>query len=264
MDHRPYHLQKISDAFSHRQKEDPRYTLRAFSRDIELNVSSLSQILRGFRPLPVKSAKSVAEKLALSPTEKMLFLESALQSRVQFGTIRVSREDHRRILDDSHYKVIAEWEHFAVLALYDIFGYLPSREEIAEHFDLTITRTQTVLQNLLDSGILVADANGKLIKSLTESRTTEDIQSQALRESHLETLRIARLKLEEVPVDRRDFSSMTLAIDMDKLLEAKMVIREFRRKMEKLLENNRSTEVYQLAIQFFPLSKKPKNVPRDV
>ena len=63
-------------------------------------------------------------------------------------------------------------------------------------------------------------------------------------------------KLKEIEVELRDFSSMTASIDLDQLPEAKTIIREFRQKMASLLRNgSNKTDVYQLAIQFYPVTK---------
>jgi hypothetical protein len=47
---------------------------------------------------------------------------------------------------------------------------------------------------------------------------------------------------------------MTVAVDLDKISEAKEVIREFRRKMSTLFSEGNKSEVYNLAIQLYPLS----------
>ena len=85
-------------------------------------------------------------------------------------------------------------------------------------------------------------------------RTTEDVASEALKASHHDTLELAHKKLNEVPVELRDFSSMTVAVDQKKIPEVKAVIREFRQKMGELLKAGNKSDVYQLAIQFFPLT----------
>ncbi len=86
-------------------------------------------------------------------------------------------------------------------------------------------------------------------------RTTEDIKSQALKDSHKETMRMGIDKLDQIEVELRDFSSSTIAIDLNKLPEAKAIIREFRQKMAALLSGGEKTDVFQLAIQFYPLTQ---------
>jgi uncharacterized protein (TIGR02147 family) len=62
-------------------------------------------------------------------------------------------------------------------------------------------------------------------------------------------------KIDEIEIELRDFSSLTLVIDPQKINEAKQVIKEFRKKMTSLSMQDNPQEVYQLAIQFFPLTK---------
>jgi hypothetical protein len=61
----------------------------------------------------------------------------------------------------------------------------------------------------------------------------------------------------------RDFSSMMMAIDPDKISEAKTIIREFRLKMDSLMEQGHKREIYQLAIQFYPLSHFPESYEEE-
>ncbi len=65
---------------------------------------------------------------------------------------------------------------------------------------------------------------------------------------------MSKSKLDDVPVEFRDFSSMTIAVDPEKLPEAKAVIREFRQKMASLLRDGNKTEVFQFALQLYPLT----------
>ncbi len=74
----------------------------------------------------------------------------------------------------------------------------------------------------------------------------------------IDTLDMGKNKLEEVELELRDFSSMTIAGNPEKLAEAKTIIREFRQKLASLLRDGEKTEVYQIAIQLYPLIKTSK------
>ena len=75
MEQQSYYITKIKECLSLKQKENPHYSLRAFSRDLNLHCATLSQILNGKRGLPLKRATDVVIKLDLSPQEKTLFME---------------------------------------------------------------------------------------------------------------------------------------------------------------------------------------------
>ncbi len=52
-----------------RMRVNPKYSLRAFARFLEIDPSSLSQYLRGRRKFTEKQVETLALKLGLSPLE---------------------------------------------------------------------------------------------------------------------------------------------------------------------------------------------------
>jgi uncharacterized protein (TIGR02147 family) len=248
-----YYLSKMREGLSLKQRNNPHYSLRAYARDIGIHPATLSQIINGKRALPVKDSEKVIKRLNLGPKERSLFIDSLTKSKT-YNQIKISEEDNRLVLDESYYKIIAEWEHFAVLELFNISDFLRTKEDVAERLDLTANRTDVVINNLLICKLLETDTEGKFVKIHSDVKTADDIVSQALRDSHKEAMQMGIAKVEEIAIELRDFSSYTLAVDMNKIPEAKSLIREFRKKMAALLDEGDRKEVYQLAIQFYPLS----------
>lgn len=254
-----YYVTKIKEDLSLRQRQNPHYSLRAYARDVGLHPSTLSKIIKGIRPLPLKNSKILIEKMNLGPKERTLFMESLLQSKVRLDQIKLEASDERFMLDESYYKVIAEWEHFAILSLFDLNNFVPSVEGISDRLGITENRAEVVLNNLLTCGLVARSEEGTLVKTHASVRTTEDISSQAIKEGHRDALEMGKDKLDKIAVELRDFSEVTISTDPDKLAEAKTIIREFRQKMSKLLRDGNRREVYQLAIQFYPLTEPLKN-----
>lgn len=199
-------------------------------------------------------------KLRLGPKDRTLFMESLMKIKTSIDDIEIEKEDSSYILDESYYKVIAEWEHYAVLNLLELVGFEGTLTEISQRLGITELRAEVVLSNLFTSGLIIKDEFEKLKRTYPSIRTTEDVQSQALRDSHIETLKMGIHKLDEIEVELRDFSSTTVAMDLQKLPEAKTIIREFRQKMSALLRDGAKTDVFQLAIQFYPLTKTKKEM----
>lgn len=247
-----YHIQKLKEAFSEKQRVNAHYSMRAFSRDLEIDSSSLGKIMRGERAFPLKKASTIIKKLKLSPIEEQLFNQSVGKKQASLEEIIVE-EDKRFLLDESYYKVISEWEHYAVLELFELDGFEVSLASIASKLDLTSNRAEVVVHNLLESGLLKKEGSS-FIKVNEGIKTTEDVVSKALQVSHQETLDLGKEKLEDVDVHLRDFSSVTVAIDVEQVQEAKKIIRDFRQKMSTLFQTGNKTEVYNLAIQLYPLS----------
>jgi uncharacterized protein (TIGR02147 family) len=60
-------------------------------------------------------------------------------------------------------------------------------------------------------------------------------------------------------VEQRDYSSINFTFDPAQMTELKVIIREFRKKVSALAKSGeKRSEVYQLAVQTYPLTK-PKN-----
>jgi uncharacterized protein (TIGR02147 family) len=251
----PYYVTKLKDHLCRKQQGNSAYSLRAYSEYLGIHSSTLSQVFKGKRNLPLKRSIDIAQKLKLSPREHTLFLESFYRTKTNIDKIKISHLDERFILDESYFRVIAEWEHYAVLELFKIENLFINSKTVVDKLGVTRERADVVLNNLLQAKLICLNPEGALELAHSDVKTTEDIKSMALQKSHKETLEIGMKKLEEIEVELRDFSSSTLAIDLNKISEAKTIIREFRQKMTSLLRDGNKTEVYQLAIQFYPLSK---------
>lgn len=246
-----YYLVKIKEALSIKQRNNPYYSLRAFARDIGIHPATLSQIINGKRNLPKRDCEKVLSKLNLGPKEQSLFVESLRNKK---NTQDRSDEDHRYLLDESHYKIISEWEHFAVLELFNIRQFKRTNEDIAKRLNLLINRVEVVTTNLLMASLISKDKDGFFYKIHHDVKTSDNLKSQALKDSHKETMQMGIQKIEDIDLEKRDFSSITIAIDPTKIEDAKILIKEFRKKINSLSQEGNVSEVYQLAIQFYPLT----------
>lgn len=259
-----YYTIKIKEHLSLKQKENPQYSLRAFARDLELHHGTLGKVIKGIRPLPYKDAEKVTQKLRLSPKERTLFMESLLRRKLSLDSIKIDDLDERFMVDESYYKFLAEWEHAAVIELFHVKGFEPTSKEISKRLKVSENRAEVVVQNLLTCGLVLLNEENKLALAHPDIRTTEDIVNQAIRESHIETMKMGITKINEIEVMLRDFSSTTVAIDLKKIPEAKTIIREFRQKMTALLRDSEDkTDVFQLAIQFYPLTEVETNKKQE-
>jgi len=226
-----------------RQRKNPRYSIRAMARDIGVHPSTLSAIFGGKRNLPQSQISRVGKKIKDIPGASAL-----LESSFRDGVCAIP-------IDSLLYEIVAEWEYAAILTLLDCANYESSSRWIAERLQLEESRVKHCLQNLVSAGLLVVEESGKLRKPAKNIETTEDIASKALRASHFEALRQAHGKLESIDLETHDFSSVTFTMSFDKIPKVKKEIRAFRKRLQKILESESNTEIYQLNLQLFPLTK---------
>ncbi|MFN8370802.1 MAG: DUF4423 domain-containing protein [Bacteriovoracaceae bacterium] len=254
-----YAQRRIAEELGRRQKENPAYSLRAFAKFLSLQPAVVSDIINGKRPVPQKHAVHIANKLLLEPKERHLFLSTVINSKASLknlARIVIAENEETLLNDERYYKIIAEWEHYAILSLLDLKKFKSDIAWIANRLGISKVRAEDCVSRLIDSGLIVSSDAGELSKAVAKVTTTKDISSVAIRLSHKETLQLAEKKIDEVEVGARDYSSSTIAIDPKNIPEAKELIREFRRKLSALLKDGDPSEVYQLSVQMFPLTIK--------
>jgi uncharacterized protein (TIGR02147 family) len=246
----------LQASWKDRQKINPRFSMRAFAKKLEIEPSTLSQILRGKRDLPAADAQRVLSRLNLSPDMQKDFLDSMDPSNLEFRHYRAylntlsldEQKDHitQQIFSDSWYG--------AMLALIDTKGFVPDTAWMARRLGISRVKATQIFTDLQVVG-LVEKVGDRYEKRDVKLKTTDEISSDSLRRAHLEEMGLAAEALASVEMELRDFVSITLAADSKQIKKAKVLIRSFLKQMDQLLETDKSDEVYQMNVQFFPLSK---------
>jgi uncharacterized protein (TIGR02147 family) len=250
--------------FSRRESRNPRYSLRAFAQLLKVAPGALSEILASKRKLSVAFGERCAERLKLSPEDRKQFLDllrkhdEVDQKIRRVKRMRDSAGDYQH-LDEDIFSFISDWYHFAILSLNHTRDFKYDIGWIASRLDLTPSEVTNAIDRLERLNLITRDpVTGRWRPTDSQLTTGKDIPSEAIRRFHDQCLTRARDSLSKIPVTERDVTSVTMAIDPAKLPAAKEMIRHFRRQLAKLLEDDEPnrTEVYQLNIQFLPLSKR--------
>lgn len=238
----------LQKQFTERCKKNARYSLRAFAKTLDLDASSLSQILSGKRKLSKKGIQNICDKLSASPKELQMF-----------GLIRnKNNEDAENYLQVGidTFSVISEWYHYAILELTFVSGFKADPKWIAKKLLITAEESKSAIERLKRLG-LILEENGSLIKSakrLTNNGTVNT--SGAHKELQKQIISKALIAVDEVPQDEKDITSMTMAIDTKNIEKARLLIQKFRRDLCELLEDGNQEQVYNLGIQLYPISSK--------
>jgi len=250
----PDFLQILSEEFEKSKANNPRYSVRAFARRLNINPATLSLILKGKRKIPKNYVNEMCDRLKLNPSRRNRFLRS-LQIQAKYEEDLTQKiESEKYYLDmDKHSELVTSWEYFAVLSLLE----LPETwtiETVAKRLNITLQRSTDVLHALEHNGFLKSEGVQFSLSKFCDIKTTDGVPNLSLRRGLSEELKLGIQKLETVPMELRDFSSSTMAIDRSKLPEARNMIRRFRQEMSDLLEDGPPNDVYLCAVQLFPLT----------
>jgi uncharacterized protein (TIGR02147 family) len=243
--------------FAELQSQNPRYSLRAFANRAGVHSGALSAILQGKRSISRKLAERIAERLLLDPQERSEFLGGFRQrytGRQKQGTDEV--DSSYLELSASQFRVIGEWQHFAILSLIKTKGFKSDAEWIARRLGISVTVARDSIERMLQLGMLELSQQGELTRSAPKFRTSDDVADISIRKAHEQSLELAKQSLHVDDVSVRDHSSSTMAIDPSKIGIAKELIRKFQSELSALVESGNQTEVYRLSMHFFPLTKK--------
>jgi uncharacterized protein (TIGR02147 family) len=255
----PFYRFKLKETLLSRKRKNPQYSLRAFARELEIDSSNLSSILTKKRGIPKHRVQAIIDKLQLSPLEEELFKASTIRKKNAIDSIKVEDIERKYLLDQKYYKVTSEWDYYAFLQLITIKNIPHDMEYLAIRLGIQKERILKIVKDLEDLKFIASNPDGTFTRKVPSLETSEEIENKALQASHQEALKLASEKLINTDVKQRDFSSVTMAINPDRLPEAKAIIREFQEKLYALLADGLQTEVYQFNCQLFPLTHKDSN-----
>ncbi len=247
----------LIDELTQARIKNPSYSLRAFARKLRLPASALSEVMSGKRRVSRKAAEKIADRLLLDPEKKNELLNSIPTARKRRASgVLTQPADLKSVqITMDHFRSISEWYHFGILSLAETRGFKSDTQWIAARLGLNKTTAQQAIERLVRLNMLTRCNDGEL-KVSGESYTTPDETADiSLRKSHAATLELARQSLENDPVDARDFTAITMAIDPAKLPEAKKMIRIFRDQLCAHLNSGETTEVYKFSMQLIPLTQ---------
>jgi uncharacterized protein (TIGR02147 family) len=235
--------------FTRRKRRNPKYSIRAFARQIGISKTSLSSVMAGDRGISELGARRIAEKLILPSHEVDRMLEE-INSRQEITNSSSLLFE----LSEDFFSLISDWEHYAILNLAKTRQNQSNVSKIGRRLGITPSRARNVIRRLTKMG-LIKIVDGELIRTSMALRSTTDLPSRAIKKYHRQQLELAKWSLDHDSIEKRDITAITMAVNPKNLPEAKKLCTKLRRRISKLLEAGPKSEVYTLSIQLFPLTR---------
>ncbi len=268
--------QFLLDCLSARQETDPAFSVRAWAKELQIGSHTLLiMLLNGKRPLRLKHVPAFAQNLKLPSAERLYFQaliqydsattheEKQLYS-VWLSDLNPGREFRTREIDQ--FLVISHWTYTAIIMMTELKGFAGTGQEISRVLKGRISpaEAQAALQRLIDLGLIIRRPDGRLQATYDRVTTRDDIASEGARKYHRSAIEAALHAIDEVPLDRREFQSFTVAIRKDKVLLAKEMIRRFRSQFSSAVgAEGDGDDLYQMNINFFQLTESPAGMVRS-
>jgi uncharacterized protein (TIGR02147 family) len=258
-----YFRTRLRSELATRCQKNPRYSLRAFARALSLSDGALSEILSGKRTPALRTAERIIGALALAPEDRQQFLSSLADKQRSrglkrlnpaFRTMQVATKPDELALD--LFRVMSEWYHIAILELTFVPDFDPSPEWLAKNLEISAIEAKLALDRLISLGLL-EERDGRIVKT-NKTVTTADkhVTTPALRNLQKQLLEKSMQSLENDPIETRNHSAMTMAIDPSLVPVAKQMIETFTQTLRIFLESGQQEQVYNLGIGLYPVQKK--------
>lgn len=252
-----------------RKQKNSAYSMRAFSKALDVNSGVLSLVLNGKRTPSLEFGQKIAERLNVSPENKQKFLDSIVCAQRKRKLQRVSpaikkykvneakaNELRFKELQNDYYHSVSEWYCFTIFEMTKLKNFSSRPKWIADQLGIGELEVKVAVKRLLNLGFLV-EKNGNLEPVEDQLRLTEmyTATSDARRNKQIQIREKSIESIEKDPIETRSMTSMTMCIDVDLLPEARQLIAEFNESMSKLLESGKKDKVYALEVGLFPLTK---------
>lgn len=233
----------LQDEFEKRVKKNPSYSLRAYAQFLDLPPSTLSSLLSRKRRLTKKMIQRLGSRFLLSPKKLQYFLKEENVKYTQFT--------------EDQFQFLSDWRHNAVLELMKTSDFSPSEKWLSQRLELNQNEIKIIVDRLKRSDI-IEDKDGKWFDKTGgfSERLSNKYTDDAKKKHQVELREKAIHSIKEDPLETRNHSSMMFAVNPSQLPEAMEKVRTFIREMDQYFNQSKDlTEVYQLAVSLYPITK---------
>lgn len=238
-------------------RRNPRFSLRSFAKQLGVDHSTLSQVLKGRRQLSARALEAIGKRMGLSEEALRAYAQSFRRkknSNNQPESIRTFQFD----LDT--FQLLSVWHHYAILELIQVQGFQADSRWIANTLGIAVADVNIALQRLLRLGLLEMSGPGRWRDKSGDAEfhsaaLTEAARNQISQEIH----EFAVEAIRRVPSQYRGHRQMMIAVDSRRLSRLKVLTDEFMKELRSLVsEDGTKDDVYQVEISFFPVTTLKK------
>ncbi len=262
-DYRAFLIAHVQDC----KRRKPDWTFGIFARQLGLkDPSSITKIIQGQREPGDAITGKLIHYFSFSPKDAQYFKDLIRlrkikdDPRMTVMLLEKMGKDHPnatfRLLDDKSFQVISNWYCIAIREMVKLDQFVADPAWISKmlQFKVTPTEASKAIDLLVNVGLLER-VEGKLLVREGRFHTSNDLSSEAIKRYHESMLDNAKEAIRKFNVDEREFSAASLTMSSSRIGEAKELIREFKSRFAKLLEEDKGDITSQIQIQFFPLTK---------
>lgn len=262
--------------YAQKQKNtNKKWTYGVWAKRLGLNsTSSITKVIQGDRSPGKEMTEKMIQYFSFSKDEGEYFKDLIRLQKVKkdprMAVLIMEKmgkehpDKNVRFLDHADFSVISNWYCLAIREMTRLEEFVADPNWISRQFQIPVSAVDVskALDNLLSIGLLKRKKNGDLVIGEGRVQTSDDMVSEAVKRYHESMLDNAKRAVRDVPVDERELTGSSIIISPSNIPKAKELIRQFRSKFNKIMEETSGGQVYQFQMQFFPLTRKVKKQRR--
>lgn len=259
----------LSSKLEERRRINPRYSLRAFAKDLKISPSRLSDVLARKGHLSIDKARQIAKILNLSPLVTTDFLDVVEADGRGAKSVKISAvkriqsrssTERLRTLNVDELSIMSDWRNLAVWTFMTLPHFDGNRHTIAKHFKMNVIEVEDILRRL--ERLKMVSINGKTgVIGNTQAYVGGTFPSAVIRDFHKQMSSLGKDAIEKQAFTERHVESAILTIDKAKMGEIEQKIANFCRSLVKEYSDQPdNNSVYGLSLGFFQLADPLKTL----
>lgn len=256
----------LKDFYLHKKQESPVFSLRYMGSRVSVDPSHLLKIFQLQRHIGNRLIDPFIVHCGLKGTDAEYFsnlvrfnkAKTDSDKRTYYEKLIVLKGVNAQALKKNQHEFYTKWYYSAILTLLDYYSFRDDYAALAKKLSppITMTKARKSIRLLSDLGMIHKNGSGNWELTHQIITTGEQCGSSAIKAFQEETMQLAIESLHQHPAQIRNISTVTVTIAESKLDQINQIIAQFRESLLKVARDETEPDkVYQLNIQFFPLTK---------
>ncbi|MGL1901327.1 MAG: TIGR02147 family protein [Fibrobacterales bacterium] len=251
-----------------RNQTSQSFTYRSIAQKLNMHHSLVARIFRGERHISDKSIHEFAKVIGLKKLKRDYFsllvtygksdkpevIKECFEKMMHLKPVKVM------VVQDSEYRLFKNWYSQAIHGVLEFFPFSGDYRALSQKLSpaITISEAKEGIEVLKNLNFIAEDDDGNWRPVNAHLTSGDRWKSAAIHSYHKEILALASNSLDIHRKDQRDFSSLTISMDSEDVPVIKEILKKTRDTIVKTVgrkDADKSDSVFQLALNFFPMSR---------
>lgn len=248
--------------------KNPKYSIRAFARDLGVSFSRLSEIISKSQGIALSTANKITSALKMSDMEKEYFEQLIISkhgrsSEMRSAALKKSEliKKSRRVISlrENYSDLLSRWYYLPLIELLTIKNG-SNLSLILQTLGISLQEVTAAIDILVRLGHIRKTEDGSWKKSKPFLKIESVTLSKCIRDFHAKFLEKAGTALRSQPIEKRKYLSTVLGIKKENIESARKELESFNQKfLEKFVSEDAAEVVYCFSMQLYQLEKAPND-----